>query len=395
MQGLAPQGWVWRSAVARKPGTRVHCSGDGRRLKPRGRPPANPWISGSLPLGTPAGSDRDLHGVGRRSEPKRPRDERGGPKAGVAVETHRFTVASLGADRANLARDIRKHGCFRRAHARDAQLPAVARKAMVAPESSAQAGQKTIMRDAAEVPDSDGGGVASAAGSPADDDGDARHMASRDHAGLVGHRVNGVEDDVGPSPVVLRVRAEEAGQRGLRDKLDAGLDGNAGLDVTQAPGHDVGLGEAEGGLEGMKLAVDVGDAHLVKVHEGDAPHAGASKGLGSPGSNASDPSHKDMGGAQSRERGATVKPGNASKAKAEVVGVGNVHATGCGEGSGIRAGQPRRRGGGRSRIQARIGMRSLSSMAILRVDPRGTLAWRASRSSAKANHAWERRVSSS
>lgn len=251
------------------------------------------------------------------------------------------------------------------------------------------------MRDTTKVPDSDGGGVASAAGAPAHDDGDARHMASRDHAGLVGHRINGVEDDVGPSPVMRRVRAEETRQRGLRDKLDAGLDGNAGLDVSQATGHDVGLGEAHGGLEGVNLAVDVGDAHLVEVHQGDAPHAGAGQGLGSPGSNASDPSHKDVGCTQSCERGATVKAGNASKAKAEVVGVGNVHATGCGEGSGIRAGQSRRRGGGRSRIHARIGMRSLSSMAILRVDPRGALAWRASRSSAKANQALARRVSSS
>lgn len=89
--------------------------------------------------------------MGGGGESEGARDERGGAEAGVAVEAERVALLGAGSCGTHLALAIGEDGRLRRAHAWDAQLPAVARKAMVAPKPSAQAGKEAVVRDAAKV----------------------------------------------------------------------------------------------------------------------------------------------------------------------------------------------------------------------------------------------------
>ena len=112
-----------------------------------------------------------------------------------------------------------------------------------------------------------------------------------DQVELVGVAVDGVDDVVevfqGEAVTVL------AGIHPV-DRLHLDL----GMQRDQALAQFLHLGPAHVPSGGLQLAVDVGDAHLVGIHQGQVPHAAAGQGFGAPAPHPSHPEHDHARGLQ-------------------------------------------------------------------------------------------------
>ena len=81
-----------------------------------------------------------------------------------------------------------------------------------------------------------------------------------------------------------------------------GVDDGAGGDVPATAGGDLRLGLAHGGVEGAELAVDVGDADGVLIHQRQLTYAGAGQDLGGIAAHAAQAEHGHMGALQALQR---------------------------------------------------------------------------------------------
>ena len=63
-------------------------------------------------------------------------------------------------------------------------------------------------------------------------------------------------------------------------KVSDGLNFCLWIDLLQALGQDVGLELANRPLHGLKLAIAVGDANFIKIHQPQLTHAGTAQSLG-------------------------------------------------------------------------------------------------------------------
>ena len=73
---------------------------------------------------------------------------------------------------------------------------------------------------------------------------------------------------------------------GSRHELHPGLNPAIGIDGAESFGHDLDLGLPEGAIQGVQLAVGVGNADLIQVDQGQGTNATAHQRLGCPGTNA-------------------------------------------------------------------------------------------------------------
>ena len=72
------------------------------------------------------------------------------------------------------------------------------------------------------------------------------------------------------------------------------MDPEAGVDVPAPPGGCFGLIFPHGGGQGVQLAVDIGEAQGILVHQGQLSHPGAGQDLGGVAAHAAQAEHRHM-----------------------------------------------------------------------------------------------------
>ncbi len=246
--------------------------------------------------------------VGGGGETEGAGDKAGGAEAGVAVAAEGsvggFGIGQIGAGGFG---GFGGDGGFGGKDAGDAEGFGVAGEGVLGAELFADLGEEAVVAGVGEVGDPDGGGVAPAAGGAAGDEGDAAVAAEGDEAAFVADAVDAVDD------VVEGLVEDVVGGGGGEELLD-GMDGGGGVDDANTVGEGFGFGLSDGGVEGVDLAVDVGDADFVEVHEGEAAEAGAGEGFDAPGTDAAEADDAHVGVAQACECGAAVEAGDAAEA---------------------------------------------------------------------------------
>ena len=131
------------------------------------------------------------------------------------------------------------------------------------------------------------GGVQLVAGAQGGDDGDTPLPRLLDQVQLAGHQVDAVGDIVEfPGEKVLPVGGVIGGAQGV--------DPDVRVDVPAPPGRRLRLILPHGGGQGVQLAVDVGEAQGVLIHQGQLPHPGAGQYLGGIAAHAAQAEHRHM-----------------------------------------------------------------------------------------------------
>jgi len=138
------------------------------------------------------------------------------------------------------------------------------------------------------------------------DDLDLAPLAPGDQRRLGRHAVDAVDHRVQLHSDVLShgLAGDEVGYR---------MDHTGRVDGADALGHHLHLGLADTAGDGMHLAVDVGDADVVQVEQGNLPDPGACQRFGRPGTDAADADHGHMGGLQAREAFLAVEAGDTAE----------------------------------------------------------------------------------
>lgn len=122
-------------------------------------------------------------------------------------------------------------------------------------------------------------------------DRDSLLLAALQEIELGGDVVDAVED------VIVAALQQFAGVF-LRIKLLDRFDRDGRIDRPAALGHDHGLALANGAIEGMQLAVDVGQADGVEIDQGQPADAGAGQSLDSIAAHAAETEDRDGGPGQ-------------------------------------------------------------------------------------------------
>ena len=167
---------------------------------------------------------------------------------------------------------------FRRVHAGNADVRAavVERERVVLAEGFAQLGEQVVAAGAGQIRNGDIRWIDASAGSSAGDDGDSPLAALGDEVAFRPHGVDGVDDNIRPG-------VEEALRVGNRVEGGDGDDFCLRVDESDALGHDVDFDAADAVVEGVYLAVGVGDAEVVEVEHDDSADTAAGQGFCCPG----------------------------------------------------------------------------------------------------------------
>src|SRR5690606_5287655 len=110
-----------------------------------------------------------------------------------------------------------------------------------------------------------------------------------------------------------------------------------GIDAPDSLGHHHYLGLADGAIEGMDLAIDVGHADVVQVNQRDLADAAAGKRFRRPGADAANADDTDMGPGQGGQPTVAIQASNAAKPVIEVIGHGGYLLS---DGNGALSGGP-------------------------------------------------------
>ena len=149
-----------------------------------------------------------------------------------------------------------------------------------------------------EVGGGEAGGVELAGGAEAGEDvGDAGGLGGEEQFGFREQGVDGVDEDV------AGVLGEEAGRGIGVDEEGKGGDGRAGVDVAQEAGGRFGLWQAEGGMEGERMAVEVGRADFVEVDQEQVANGGTGERFGGGGADGAHAGDDDAGACQPGDGG--------------------------------------------------------------------------------------------
>src|SRR5690606_29288394 len=96
----------------------------------------------------------------------------------------------------------------------------------------------------------------------------------------------------------------------------------AGVDHPDPLRHDHHLGLAHAAIQGMELAVDVGNADIIQINQGNPTNAAAGQGFRRPGADPADADDADMGSRQNIQGVLAVKPLDAAETLGKMIGHG-------------------------------------------------------------------------
>ena len=92
-----------------------------------------------------------------------------------------------------------------------------------------------------------------------------------------------------------------------------GMNAEGGIDVQAAPGGRLHLGLADGGMQGIELAVDIGGTNGIPVHKGQLAYAGASQSLHGIAAHAAQTEYRHMAARQGLHGGIAQDHAGAQK----------------------------------------------------------------------------------
>ncbi len=180
---------------------------------------------------------------------------------------------------------------------------------MIAAQGATQLLQHGIFATEGKVLDTDAGRIAPSSRGPA-----GHHMNAALHTlsqeqGLVGPRVDGVDDDIESTfeNLLRRSLFEEARNHG---HLAFGMDG------LHPFSHGLGFLTTNLTLHRMQLTIDVGFTDFIHVHQSQLADTGAREGLNRPRTDSTYPHDSDMSSMKFPQTGLTIQAGNAAKARA-------------------------------------------------------------------------------
>lgn len=150
------------------------------------------------------------------------------------------------------------------------------------------------MLGAGEVRDPNPGRVGLAARAPHGDDALALASAMRDQPCLGAVAVDTVND-------VVVLAGKTGGQVVDRDEFLDGIDRAVGIDLPDTFPHHLYLGHAQGGGQGMQLAIDIRLGYVVEVDQRQLSDGRACQCLGRPRADPADTQHADMGAAKAHQ----------------------------------------------------------------------------------------------
>jgi hypothetical protein len=134
----------------------------------------------------------------------------------------------------------------------------------------------------------------------------------RDEQALHAHAVDRIDDKI-------EWTRQQLIRRSLRKELDDWRNAARGIDGGDALRQHRGFGPADLSIHGGKLPVDVGDAHVVEVNQGERPDPTARQPLDGPRSDAAETHDAHMSRRDARQAFATEQPTHATKA-VEIIG---------------------------------------------------------------------------
>ena len=196
-------------------------------------------------------------------------------------------LAAVPRSPANGAIGLRVHHRLAGKHRFDSKQ-ALARKTVFAPQRFAHALEQGVVRGLGEIGGHDGGWVAAAPCPAHRHDRRAAAHAKRDEVRLDLRAVDGVHDPRKTGRQDLfRVTLEEEGMQ----RVDLAIR----VDDLDALFEHVDLRPAKGPVVSVQLAVDVGDADVVEIHDRQAANAGPGQGFDGPRTHASHPDDAEVG----------------------------------------------------------------------------------------------------
>ena len=220
---------------------------------------------------------------------------------------------------------------------RHAECPAgLAGEAMLAAQPGPHRRQQRVAAGQRQVVDRQLQRVGAPTGRPAHDHRLRTPAAQRDQRRLGARRIDRVDHD--------RLRRHE--QRhivGIDEVVDP-FDPAVGRDVEQTIAHHRDFRRAQRGAQRVHLTVQIGLGDVIEVDQGQVADAGAGQRLGGPRTDAADPHHAHMRGAQPRQAGVAEHPGDAAERALRPVVIGRGrHRIGRGRRRNGRIGRARRR----------------------------------------------------
>ncbi len=146
------------------------------------------------------------------------------------------------------------------------------------------------------------GGVQFAGGAhAADDGGNLGGLCREEQLGLGEEGVDGIDEDIAGA-----VGEECWGGFGIEKERERG-DGGLGIDVAEPTGSRIDFGQADGGVEGKGVAVEIGGPDFIEVHEGEVADTRPGQGFGGGGTDGTQAGDDDMGLLEAREGVLTEK----------------------------------------------------------------------------------------
>ena len=148
-------------------------------------------------------------------------------------------------------------------------------KAVVDAHDSADVMQQRVFACIGKVGMADPGGISTSCGAATADYKLFAVVALSEEEGFMARGIDGIDDGI----VVMRQNLVGGffGKKLL--ELD---DFRVGVDVADAFGHGAGFLAADVGGGGVELAIDIGDADVIHIHEGDFSDSGAGECFGCP-----------------------------------------------------------------------------------------------------------------
>ena len=227
-------------------------------------------------------------------EAKRAGDKAGGAVAVVAVETEVGACFGAGAGGAILLWENLRFGGIDAGDVE--QFFGFAGKGVFVAKMFSNLHQEAVVSGQGQVGQLDGGGIFATSSAADGDDRDFALAATGDEEALIWDVVDSVQD------VVIATGQDRIGGRGQKE-LGNFVEAALGVDGTNARGHGADFGLANRAVHGVKLAIDVADAHFVEIDQGKLTDAAAGQGLNSPRTDATDAHDANMGLAQALESG--------------------------------------------------------------------------------------------
>ena len=134
------------------------------------------------------------------------------------------------------------------------------------------------------------GGIQLVACAQGRDQGDVQLQGSLCQIQLAGHQIDGVHDVIVPAAL----REEAVPMSGVIETVDR-MELCIRIDVPQTGGHRLRLGLTQGGVEGLQLAVQVGEGNGVAVHQGQLADSGPGQAFGGVAAHAAQPQQQHVG----------------------------------------------------------------------------------------------------